>query len=137
MTPSEVFTSDDERLARVLAAIQAGDEADQLADNSTLSKALRWSLEDVAACLAEAKERKFIWEHAAVPSRRRSTPSSRSLCRAAGFSPPTATPVAPRTDAGCGSSAARPAGTSSTSSRWRVRTAAAWSVMCRVGATSS
>jgi hypothetical protein len=57
MTPSEVFTSDDERLARVLAAIQA----DQLADNSTLSKALRWSLEDVAACLAEAKERKFIW----------------------------------------------------------------------------
>jgi hypothetical protein len=61
MTESDISTSGEARLARVLAAIQAGDEADQLADNATLSKALRWSLEDVAACLAEAKERKFIW----------------------------------------------------------------------------
>jgi hypothetical protein len=61
MTQSEMSTSSDARLASVLAAIQAGDEADQLADNATLAKALRWSLEDVAACLAEAKERKFIW----------------------------------------------------------------------------
>jgi len=61
MTQSEMSTSGDARLASVLAAIQAGDEADQLADNATLAKALRWSLEDVAACLAEAKERKFIW----------------------------------------------------------------------------
>jgi hypothetical protein len=65
MTRSEVPTSTDEsadeRLARVLAVIQAGDDNDELADNTTLSKALRWSLEDVAACLAEAKERKFIW----------------------------------------------------------------------------
>ena len=65
MTRSEASTSTegsaDERLAQVLAAIQAGDEANELADNTTLSKALRWSLEEVAACLAEAKERKFIW----------------------------------------------------------------------------
>ena len=61
MTQSDISTTGDERLAQVLAAIQAGAEADQLADNATLSKALRWSLEDVAACLAEAKERKFIW----------------------------------------------------------------------------
>jgi hypothetical protein len=65
MTRSEVSTSTegspDERLAQVLAAIQAGDEADDLADNTTLSKALRWSPEEVAACLAEAKQRKFIW----------------------------------------------------------------------------
>ena len=61
MTQSDVSTAGDERIVAVLAAIQAGDEADQLADNATLSKALQWSLEDVAACLAEAKERKFIW----------------------------------------------------------------------------
>jgi hypothetical protein len=61
MTQSEMSASGDARLASVLAAIQAGDEADKLADNATLAKALRWSPEDVAACLAEAKERKFIW----------------------------------------------------------------------------
>ncbi|MGH9134216.1 MAG: hypothetical protein ACRDZZ_09790 [Ilumatobacteraceae bacterium] len=62
MTQSEVSeVIDDERLARLLSLIQAGDEADQLADNATLSKALRWSLEDVAAYLADAKERMFIW----------------------------------------------------------------------------
>jgi hypothetical protein len=61
MTQSDISITSDERLARVLAAIQAGDEADKLADNAILSKKLRWSLEDVAACLAEAKERKFIW----------------------------------------------------------------------------
>lgn len=61
MKPGDATISVDERLARVLAAIQAGDEADKLADNATLAKTLRWSLDDVAACLAEAKERKFIW----------------------------------------------------------------------------
>ena len=65
MTVPEVPTStsdvEDERLARVLAVIQAGDDNDNLADNTVLSKALHWSPEDVAACLAEAKERKFIW----------------------------------------------------------------------------
>ena len=59
--PTSSGEAEDERLARVLAAIQAGDDNDDLADNTTLSKALHWSLEDVAACLAEAKERNFIW----------------------------------------------------------------------------
>ena len=61
MTQPDVSPSTDERLARVLAVIQAGDDADRLEDNGSLSKALDWSLEEVADCLAEAKQRKFIW----------------------------------------------------------------------------
>jgi hypothetical protein len=53
--------STDDDLAQLLRAVQAGDDADELADNESLAGSLQWSLGDVAACLREAKERSLIW----------------------------------------------------------------------------
>ncbi len=48
-------------LARLLQAVQDGDDKDSPADNECLAAALAWSLDDVADCLKEAKDRSFIW----------------------------------------------------------------------------
>lgn len=53
--------SSDDDLARLLRAVQAGDDADLLADNESLACSLQCSLGDLAACLREAKERSLIW----------------------------------------------------------------------------
>ena len=53
--------STDDDLAQLLRAVQAGDDADVLADNESLASSLQWSLGDVADCLREAKERSLIW----------------------------------------------------------------------------
>ena len=41
--------------------MQVGDEADAPADNASLASTLGWSLDEVSACLMEAKERSFVW----------------------------------------------------------------------------
>jgi hypothetical protein len=53
--------SSDDDLVQLLRAVQAGDDADVLADNESLACTLEWSLGDLAACLREAKDRSFIW----------------------------------------------------------------------------
>jgi hypothetical protein len=51
----------DAELARLLRAVQDGDDANALTDNGGLASALTWSLDDVATCLSEAKARSLIW----------------------------------------------------------------------------
>lgn len=53
--------STEQELCRLLDAIQNDDEADTPADNAMLAATLGWSLDDVAACLQEAKDRSFVW----------------------------------------------------------------------------
>jgi hypothetical protein len=53
--------SSDDELARLLQAVQDGDDADVLADNESLARSLQWPLSAVAACLREAKDRSLIW----------------------------------------------------------------------------
>ena len=53
--------SDDGRMVQLLAVVQAGDDSDTPVDNAIIAERLGWNLEDVAACLHEAKERSFVW----------------------------------------------------------------------------
>ena len=53
--------STDAALASLLQFIQDGDDHDELVDNQMIADALAWSLDDVAACLQEAKDRSLIW----------------------------------------------------------------------------
>jgi hypothetical protein len=57
--------SDDERLLQLLAAIQTGEDSDRLMTNDLLVKRLKWKPAEVAACLADAKQRMLLW---GVPS---------------------------------------------------------------------
>ena len=52
---------DDRELLDLLRIVLAGDEANELANNSILAGKLGWDLEKVAACLQEAKERSLLW----------------------------------------------------------------------------
>jgi len=51
----------DTDLARLLQAVQDGDDRDAPVDNGVLAGVLVWSLDAVAECLGEAKTRSFIW----------------------------------------------------------------------------
>jgi hypothetical protein len=51
----------DAEIAAILVAVQHGDDRDALLDNNGLADACDLSLEDVAARLAAAKDRKFVW----------------------------------------------------------------------------
>jgi hypothetical protein len=51
----------DADIAAILIAVQYGDDRDSLLDNNGLAEACHLSLEHVAARLAAAKERKFVW----------------------------------------------------------------------------
>ena len=51
----------DAKIAALLRCVEDGDAADAPADNSILGTALGWSLEDVAACLQDAKDRSLVW----------------------------------------------------------------------------
>ena len=53
--------SDDQELLDLLRVVAAGDDANELANNSVLSKRLGWDLEKVAACLQVAKDRSLLW----------------------------------------------------------------------------
>ena len=53
--------ADETHLALLLAAVQQGDEDDSPVDNQGLADTLAWTLDDVAACLEDAKSRSFIW----------------------------------------------------------------------------
>lgn len=53
----------EQRLIAILQAIRTAEDADELADNASLSAALGLSLDDVAACLEGAKEQALIWGH--------------------------------------------------------------------------
>ena len=52
---------DDQQLMDLLRIVMAGDDANELANNSILSSKLGWDLETVAACLQEAKDRSLLW----------------------------------------------------------------------------
>jgi hypothetical protein len=52
---------DDARMAALLGVVQDGDDSGSLADNSIIAARLGWQLEDVAACLNEAKDRSLVW----------------------------------------------------------------------------
>lgn len=51
----------DAEIVAILLAVKLGDDRDSLLDNNGLADACHLSLEDVAARLAAAKERKFVW----------------------------------------------------------------------------
>jgi hypothetical protein len=53
--------ADDQELLALLRVVAAGDDANELANNSILSKQLGWDLEKVAACLQDAKDRSLLW----------------------------------------------------------------------------
>jgi hypothetical protein len=59
-TPVDPAPTDAE-IAAILIAVQRGDDRDALLDNDGLADACHLSLEAVAARLAAAKERKFVW----------------------------------------------------------------------------
>lgn len=53
--------ADERQMLELLTLVQAGDDANELVDNAIIAKRLGWSLEDVAACLQDAKERSLVW----------------------------------------------------------------------------
>ena len=53
--------SEPERMIAMLAAIQDGDDRDELMTNDLLVRRLRWTADEVAAYLDEAKQRTLLW----------------------------------------------------------------------------
>jgi hypothetical protein len=51
----------DHDLAQLLRCVDDGDSADAPVDNAMIAASLGWSLETVAACLQDAKDRSFVW----------------------------------------------------------------------------
>ncbi|MEP7047579.1 MAG: hypothetical protein ABI949_12905 [Ilumatobacteraceae bacterium] len=45
----------------LLAVVLSGDDSGAPVDNSIIAKRLGWTLEKVAGCLNEAKERSLVW----------------------------------------------------------------------------
>ena len=55
MTPS------DDSIVLLLRLVQTGDDSNDLVDNGVIGSRLGWAPEQVAAVLAEAKERSLVW----------------------------------------------------------------------------
>lgn len=55
--------SNDDQIESLLRAIQACDDGDDPADNTSLASKLEWTLVEVAACLENAKDQALIWGH--------------------------------------------------------------------------
>ena len=51
----------DQQMVELLAVVLTGDDSGAPVDNSIIAKRLGWSLEAVAKCLNEAKERSLVW----------------------------------------------------------------------------
>lgn len=51
----------DDRMALALGVIATGDDSDLPVDNAMIATRLGWSLDEVAMCLQDAKERSLVW----------------------------------------------------------------------------